>query len=81
MNNHLFICSCCDIEHQLIVQVDEEENELYFNIHLTPLPFFERLWIAIKYIFGKKSKFGEFECLNLSKEDSIKLANLIYEKF
>ena len=41
MNNHLFICSCCDIEHQLIVQVDEEENELYFNIHLI-----RQIWIS-----------------------------------
>ena len=80
MENNLFICGCGDIEHQMIILNDplEKEKEIYIEIHLKDTKnFFERLWIGIKYIFGKKSKYGNWDEIILNEEKMIKLKNII----
>lgn len=80
MKNDLFICVCGDIEHQFVVSSDTEENEkeLYFSIHLSQYHnFFQRFWIAIKYIFGKNSIYGNWDVIILDEEKMIKLKDII----
>ena len=42
-------------------QKDEEDKVLYCSIHLSPLPWYKRLINGIKYIFGYRCKYGDFD--------------------
>lgn len=59
----IFVCNCSSIEHQITINCEEEDGykEVLCCIHLVKLPFWERLWNGIKYIFGHKCKYGNFE--------------------
>lgn len=57
----IYVCSCYDIQHQLVIMYDKELEIFTFQIHLTKLSFFKRLVVAIKYLFGFQSSIGAFE--------------------
>lgn len=81
MEKVLFICDCGDIEHQMIILNDPTEKEIYFEIHLSDnKKFFQRLWIGIKYIFGKKSKYGNWDEIILNQEEMIRLKEILERK-
>lgn len=73
----LFTCDCGDINHQFVMVYDkhegEEEREVFVEIKLNPLPFWKRLVHGIKYIFGYKSRFGDFGEVILNGEHAEKL--------
>lgn len=70
----IFICECHSYCHQAIFWYDEEEESLYVTIHLTThRNIFKRLWVAIKYVFGYKSNFGEWDEFLFKPEDEEKL--------
>lgn len=78
----LVICSCGDVSHQLIISTFEYvnskgENEIdcFIQIHLNKHNFWNRLKIAIKYIFGLQSKFGAFEEIVVDKKNAEKIKN------
>jgi hypothetical protein len=78
MENDIFICDCEDIEHQLVVSRDVDEKELILSIHLSQYQnFFQRILVAIKYVFGKKSIYGAWDIIILNEKNMIKLKNLI----
>ena len=78
MENDIFICDCEDIEHQLVVSREVDEKELTLSIHLSQYQnFFQRIWVAIKYVFGKKSIYGAWDVIILNEKKMIKLKNLI----
>lgn len=69
--NILFVCDCGDVTHQFVVIIDNYKNsdpEVFVEVKLNPLPFWKRLIHGIKYIFGYKCRFGDFNeiCLNKS---------------
>ena len=56
------ICDCHSFEHQLIFWWDEDDKALYVHTHLvTYRGFFKRLWVGIKYAFGYKCRFGDWD--------------------
>lgn len=61
MDEKLIVCACFNVEHQMIIEYDEEDNLAYVEYHLAKLPFWKRLWHGIKYIFGYRSKYGDFD--------------------
>jgi hypothetical protein len=70
-----FLCACHSPEHQVLLigfaSEDERERELYLTIHLSQYKgFFGRLWGAIKYIFGYRSKYGDFDTWLLRPDDA-----------
>ncbi len=84
----VFICDCYSTEHQVILHylIEEEENEdptdpafmtrheLHFEIHLgTYKSFWKRLWYGLKYAFGYKSEFGDWDNFMFRGEDADKL--------
>lgn len=76
--NILFLCSCGDVADQIIMNywTDYETDDypcVYVSFHLNTLPFFKRLWLGIKYIFGYKSKYGDFSELILRPKDYTKM--------
>lgn len=75
-------CACYSPEHRLVFKYIKDETyedypELYTEVHLhQPNNIFKRIWIAIKYIFGYKSKYGCFDCFILRPQDAWKLRQL-----
>lgn len=68
MKQKLIICECHSPEHQVILNYDEEYNLIYAEYHLCPLPFFQRVWHAIKYAFGYRCKYGDFDEILIGEE-------------
>lgn len=73
--NILLICECHSKEHQIIISNDEDFA--YCSIHLNKLPFFKRLINGIKYIFGYRCKYGDFDEFLFSKEHINELKKII----
>lgn len=67
----LTLCSCGSSEHQILTEYDEEYKELHVQIHLvTYKNFFQRLFVAVKYLFGYKSRYGQWDSLILTEDNS-----------
>jgi hypothetical protein len=78
--NKFFICACHSIEHQTYFWKDKELGfeELYIEMHLiTYRNFFKRLWIGLKYAFGYKSIYGNWDTFIFTKEDEKKLRDYL----
>ena len=78
--NELFICSCGNVEHQIILSYfdDEPEGEVYCTIHLKPeRSILKRIKNAIRYIFGHRSIYGDFDELIFKSEDADKLQKVV----
>jgi hypothetical protein len=77
-----FDCACHSDEHTLkfaYMSDDKKEyREVYTSVFLYQYhSFFVRLWHAIKYTFGYKCKYGDFDCFILREKDLDKLIDLL----
>ena len=74
--DELFICKCHNIEHQLIFSY--YEDDVFMSVHLLPeRNIWKRFWIGIKYIFGYKSCYGDFDEFIFQPEDVHKLEKIV----
>lgn len=74
MENHFLVCECNSSEHVLRYIYDKDENELYTEVNLVQhRNFLKRCLVAIKYIFGYKSKYGHFDTTIINKHEARKL--------
>lgn len=78
-----FECVCSSDEHILRFKLDAcdpDDVELYTSVFLNQYHnFFGRLWIAIKYLFGYKCKYGHWDCTMIKLEDANRLIKLLEE--
>ena len=76
-----FECICMSDEHVIKFRLDTYDHdnvELYMSIFLNQYRgFFGKLWIAIKYLFGYKCKYGHWDCTLLKLEDTDRLISLL----
>ena len=73
-----FECACASNEHTLVFNLDVEDKELYTSVFLHDYrSFFARCWVAIKYIFGYKCKYGHWDCTILKGKDIPRLISLL----
>lgn len=80
LSRELFICECENTEHQLIFAYFQNKDleEVYMDVHLVPeYCIWKRIWNAIKYIFGYRSKYGHFDSFIFQKCDAPKLAKIV----
>lgn len=68
IERELFVCACGDVEHQFVVSKFDDEPEFYVSVHLKSGGFFERLRAGLRYIFGKKSIYGDFDEIILTPD-------------
>ena len=66
VRKEFYICDCESAEHQFILGYfpDDEPHEksLYLTPHLVTYDnILKRIWIAIKYVFGYRCKFGHWD--------------------
>ena len=77
-NEILLVCDCSSCEHQLIVDWNNDDNEVYVHVHLAQCKgFWSRLWLGLKYAFGYKSCYGSFDEVILRKEDADNLQKVV----
>ncbi len=77
MKGTLFTCRCSSLEHMFVVSADDED--FFIEIHLAPLPFWRRMGNAIRYVLGKRCKYGDFEEIMLSPASAVALADVLIE--
>ena len=79
-NDEILICKCHSPEHQILFRWwgDDENGEVYMEVLLNPeYIWWKRIWVAIKYIFGYKCKYGMFDEVILNKKDIPKLEKIV----
>ena len=81
--SELFVlCDCGNAEHQAILTARVEDDPAWSDVslecHLTtwknPL---RRIWVAIKYVFGYRSRYGEWDDLLLSPGEARRVGDFL----
>lgn len=71
-----FECTCTSDTHTLKFKLDDVD--LYTSVFLNQYrSFLGRIWVAIKYMFGYKCRYGHWDCFILKPEDIDRLADLL----
>ena len=77
-----FDCDCGDSAHHFtITQVSNydktfDDECVYISYYMNQYrTWYQRLWLAIKYVFGYKSRFGDWDSITLDKEKVLRLRN------
>ncbi len=73
----VLICECFSPDHQWLLTVTEEHNggvggqtmTGYIHPHLVKKSFWYRLKYGIKYIFGRKSRYGAWDEIIVTKQN------------
>lgn len=81
-HKELFVCNCSSYEHQLIFSScdDADYPEMFVSVHLAAgHTLRERIVAAVKYIFGHRSRYGDFDEVLLSPEDCRRLARILQD--
>lgn len=75
----LLTCKCGDPSHQMVIGYNLDEfNEVYLSVHLArEYNILKRIWIAMKYVFGMRSIYGDFDEIVLSPLDAPKLQKVV----
>ena len=76
-DEEILICACHSTEHQIVIQKDKEDKVLYCSIHLSPLPWYKRIVNGVKYIFGYRCKYGDFDEFLFDKKHITKLNQML----
>lgn len=80
LHTEILVCQCSDPAHQLVLFYDDTPDEptVYASVHLAPeRNFFKRFLRGIRYIFGRRSVFGDFDEIVLRPEDAYKLQEAV----
>lgn len=77
MSRELLDCSCYSNEHIILLEGFKEDKEIILSIHLARLPWYGRIWHAIKYIFGYGCKYGNFEEIIITEKNAKKIKEYI----
>lgn len=73
-----FECQCMGDEHTLKFAYDDED--FYVSIFLNQYRgFFEKLWVAIKYLFGYKCQYGHWDTWMLRFNDVGRIKKVLEE--
>ena len=76
--SEFFECQCGSDEHTLRFVYDKENNEFYLSIFLDNYrPWWKRLGLSIKYLFGYKSRYGHFGEWLMEQEDASRLSIML----
>lgn len=74
MEREFILCDCGAVEHQMLLcyapgEREERLRTMWVEVHLgTWRGFFGRLWAGLRYAFGHRSRYGEWDCVELNRE-------------
>jgi hypothetical protein len=64
--------------HTLKFKCDADDNQMYTSVYLNHYQnIFKRIWIAMKYVFGYRSKYGHWDCFIMQPKDAERLRSLL----
>ncbi len=70
-------CKCESFDHLIRFDLDEE-GELWLDVALNRYrPWYERVWLAVNYIFGYDSHGGHYDVTLLDPKDYDKIRKLL----
>ena len=74
----ILLCRCHSDDHQILVHYNEDDNEMYLDIHLCSYyGFWQRVWRGLKYIFGYRCKYGHWDVFIFNENDTDKLQAMV----
>jgi hypothetical protein len=78
-NKHYFECHCYSPEHLLTFYHDNDDdlNLIFANVFLLPQPWYKRIWLGLKYIFGYQCRYGHFGEFVLNPEDTDRFIEML----
>lgn len=80
MEGNYIECECHSPEHTLRYSLDHEDQVIYVSVYLDQYhPWYERAWIAVKYLFGYKCRYGHFDCVLMGPEQVEQLKKVLQE--
>ena len=71
-----FSCECSSFDHLFSITYDNED--CFICVHLSPKSLFQRIIGATKYIFGFRSKYGDFEEIIIKKDDVQSIIDILH---
>ena len=75
---HYIECDCTNDEHRIVITKFDDDGEIYVHYFLEQRKnIWERIKIAVKYIFGYKCKYGHFGETVLSKKEIERLKTFL----
>jgi len=77
INSEIIKCPCHSGEHTTEFAYDNDM--MYFHIRLKSVGFFKRIGKGLKYIFGYKCKYGEFDTVYIPESKLNDFQQLIHE--
>lgn len=78
-----FGCSCHSSEHTLMFNYyrdddDPSLSEIYTTTYIgSTETFWRRLWQFIKFLFGYRCRYGDFDCFSMKAKDIDRLMSLL----
>lgn len=77
---HYLECACDSDEHTLRFTLDKDDGEIFTSVYLNQwLPWYKRVWRALRYVFGYRCKYGHWDCTIINREGARKLRAILDE--
>lgn len=73
-----FLCDCHSPEHLIMFDYDEEMNYMYMSVFLDQYrPWYKRIGLAIKYVFGYTGPYGHYDTWILKNTDIVRFKKVL----
>jgi hypothetical protein len=76
----MVVCECGSMYHNVIFSRIDEDNwadEMFISIHLVEGPWYERVWKAIKYVFGYTNVWGHYDEIVIGPDKAKDIINYL----
>lgn len=78
MEREYFECQCSDFNHVFRFVLDEKDGEAWLEVNINHyLPWYKRVWEAVRYVFGLRPAYGHYDITMLREEDYVRLHALL----
>ncbi len=85
--SHYYECSCGSSEHTLKFILDfdrygegttDHDPMIYTEVYLNDWqPLWKRIWVAVRYVFGYRCRYGHWDCFNMRPQDAVQLRDML----
>ncbi len=78
----LFVrCACHSADHQIIFSYDPlDPDDVYMEVHLIDYDhWWQRLWRAIRYVFGRPCRYGDWDEVLIGPEKAIEIGAFLHD--
>ncbi len=75
MKDFFIRCACHSLDHLVVFSYDPlDPDEVYLEVHLVDYNhWWQRLWRAMRYVFGKPCRYGDWDEVLLSPDKATEL--------